>query len=71
MKWMIQYQVLGEDNPRTQLLEEESREFAVKLVFDDFFADNPTGKVKLVSALEVIDGRERPAPSVEKEGQQL
>lgn len=57
MKWMVQYQVMGEDGPRTQLLEEDSRESAIKLVFDDFFVDNPTGKVKLLTALEVIDGR--------------
>jgi len=61
MMWMIQYQILGEEFPRTQLLEEESRESAVKLVFDDFFADNPTGKVKLLEAVEVIDGRTAPS----------
>lgn len=56
-KWMIQYQVLGEEHPRTQLLEEDSRESAVSLVFNDFFADNPGGKVKMIAAVEVIDAR--------------
>ena len=58
MKYMVQYQVLGEGSPRTHLLEEESREAAVSLVFNDFFADNPGKKIKLVSAVEVIDARE-------------
>jgi hypothetical protein len=57
MKWMIQYQVQGEDNPRTQMLEEESRESAVSLVFNDFFADNPGRKIKLLAAVEVVDAR--------------